>query len=170
MVRIRHSFCFRGHGYCIGGNCGKAFWSRGRRAFLAFPAIFPAAATLIEKHEKQKEAGKDGEKRARAAVGVDAAGAAMGSIGLVVFALIVWQGLPNSSLGTVLAGATLAWLVTSVLVWEFREIVCRRLRAHQVRASHIRLDQGNASEGRLNSPAHHSPAHHGSSTTRRFDE
>jgi hypothetical protein len=163
-------FIFGGTITALAGIVAKRFGPGVGGLFLAFPAIFPAAATLIEKHEKQKEAGKDGEKRARAAVGVDAAGAAMGSIGLVVFALIVWQGLPNLSLGTVLAGATLAWLVTSVLVWEFREIVCRRLRAHQVRASHIRLDQGNASEGRLNSPAHHSPAHHGSSTTRRFDE
>jgi len=49
--------------------------------FLAFPAIFPATATLLEKHEKQKKQrkGLNGTKRGRLAAGVDAAGAAMGA-------------------------------------------------------------------------------------------
>src|SRR5690242_20391082 len=61
--------------------------------FLAFPAIFPASATLIEKHEKQKKKveGMQGELRARWAVSVDAAGAAIGSIGLLAFGWLVWQ-------------------------------------------------------------------------------
>ena len=58
---------------------------------LAFPAIFPASATLIEKHEKQRKekAGMNGDDRGRKAASVDAAGAAIGSIGLLVFALLV---------------------------------------------------------------------------------
>ena len=45
--------------------------------FLAFPAIFPAGATLIEKHEKQKKerAGLHGSARGRKAAAIDAAGA-----------------------------------------------------------------------------------------------
>lgn len=155
-------FVFGGTVTALAGMVAKRFGPELGGLFLAFPAIFPAAATLIEKHEKQKEkrAGKDGEKRGRVAAGVDAAGAAMGSIGLVAFALIIWQGLPNSGLGIVLASATLAWLLTSVLVWEFRQIVCRRFRARRVHAN-----RSTAMERRLNTASHHGP-----STSRRLDE
>src|SRR5690349_6361795 len=59
--------------------------------FLAFPAIFPATATLIEKHERERKqkAGLQGAVRARKAVAIDAAGASMGAIGLLAFALVV---------------------------------------------------------------------------------
>lgn len=91
--------------------------------FLAFPAIFPASATLIEKHEKEKKerVGLRGTKRAADAVSADAAGAAIGSIGLIVFALLVWRALPHHPVWVVLAGATLAWLAVSVVLWELRK-------------------------------------------------
>src|SRR2546423_7068545 len=56
--------------------------------FLAFPAIFPAGATLIEKHQKKKKqrAGKQVGRRGQDAAALDAAGTAMGAIGLIVFA------------------------------------------------------------------------------------
>jgi hypothetical protein len=65
--------------------------------FLAFPAILPASATLIEKHEKQKKERlrMHGSTRARQAVAIDAAGAAIGSIGLLVFALVMARWLPK---------------------------------------------------------------------------
>jgi hypothetical protein len=150
-------FVFGGTVTALAGIVAKRFGPEIGGLFLAFPAIFPAAATLIEKHEKQKKehAGQEGKKRGRAAAGVDAAGAAMGSIGLMAFALIVWQRLPNSGLGIVLAGATLVWLVASVTVWELRETLCRRIRANRLHAS----------GPRLNSAAHHRP-----SINRRFDE
>jgi Protein of unknown function (DUF3147) len=46
--------------------------------FLAFPAIFPASATLVDKHERQKKhrAGIPQTTRGRQVAGVDAAGAA----------------------------------------------------------------------------------------------
>ena len=87
--------------------------------FLAFPSIFPAAASLIESHEKKKKGrvGLDGETRGRQATALDAAGAALGSIGLIAFAIIVWQGLPGHNSALVLASATLAWLAVSGLLW-----------------------------------------------------
>jgi hypothetical protein len=87
--------------------------------FLAFPSIFPAAASLIESHEKKKKGrvGLDGETRGRQAAALDAAGAALGSIGLIAFATIVWQGLPGHNSALVLASATLAWLAVSGLLW-----------------------------------------------------
>jgi hypothetical protein len=91
--------------------------------FLTFPAIFPASATLIEKHETQKKEneGLAGEDRGRKAVAVEAVGSALGSIGLLAFALLVWKFLPGHGPWTVLAAATLAWLRVSVVLWEVRK-------------------------------------------------
>lgn len=91
--------------------------------FLAFPAIFPSSATLIEKHEKQKkeEAGILAAKRASQAVSVDAAGAAIGSIGLLVFALVVTQLIERFTPWLVILAATAAWASVSFLVWFLRK-------------------------------------------------
>src|SRR4030095_120255 len=61
--------------------------------FLAFPAILPASATLIEKHEKQKKEkkGLSGTRRGIAAASIEAAGSTLGSIGLLAFAVVVWR-------------------------------------------------------------------------------
>jgi hypothetical protein len=87
--------------------------------FLAFPAIFPASATLIEKHEKQKQEGHgaEGAERGKEEASADAAGSAMGSLGLLVFAVLVWKLMPGHKAWLVLPAATLAWLVVSVLIW-----------------------------------------------------
>jgi hypothetical protein len=57
---------------------------------LAFPAILPASATLVEKHEREKKqaAGILQMIRGRQAAALEARGAAMGSIGLAVFAFV----------------------------------------------------------------------------------
>jgi hypothetical protein len=91
--------------------------------FLALPAILPASATLIEKHEKEKKEseGLDGTERARKAASVDAAGSSMGSIGLFVFALLVSEFVARHSPWAVLAGATVVWLAVSTLVWQIRK-------------------------------------------------
>jgi hypothetical protein len=49
--------------------------------FWALPAIFPAGATLIEKHEKQKKEkeGLQGTQRGRKVGTIDAAGSTMGA-------------------------------------------------------------------------------------------
>lgn len=94
--------------------------------FLAFPAIFPASASLIEKHqrEKKRRAGMSGEQRGRISAGVDAAGAAMGCLGLAGFAAAAWRLLPYVRLWESLTLATMLWAVIAVTVW----IACRRLR------------------------------------------
>jgi hypothetical protein len=47
--------------------------------FLAFPAIFPASATLIEQHERRRKQGTGGHGtlRGRRAAALDAAGASI---------------------------------------------------------------------------------------------
>jgi hypothetical protein len=99
--------------------------------FLAFPAIFPATATLVEKHEKEKkrEAKIDGVDRARRAVALEARGTAMGSFGLAVFALLLWRLLDRIPAWLALMSATVAWLLTAVLIWELRRLI--RGREHR---------------------------------------
>ncbi len=150
-------FFFGGAVTALAGVVAKNYGPEIGGLFLAFPAIFPATATLIEKHDKQKKerAGKEGKQRARTAAGVDAAGAAMGSIGLIAFAVVIWLNLPRASTSTVLISATMAWLVTSVLIWTLRETIVRRARAWHRKANSIAL---------------HAGAHTRSSSNRRFDE
>jgi hypothetical protein len=88
--------------------------------FLAFPAIFLASATLVEKHERDKkhEAGIVSTMRGRQAAALDARGATIGSFGLVCFALLVWKLLPVWNAGVVLIVALSLWLGVSVLIWR----------------------------------------------------
>ena len=118
-------FLFGGLITALAGIIAKKFGPGIGGLFLAFPAIFPASATLIEKHEKQKKEkeGLQGTQRGREAASIDAAGSAMGSIGLLVFALLVWQFVPSHSTWFVLTGATVAWLTVSVLIWHVRKRV-----------------------------------------------
>jgi Protein of unknown function (DUF3147) len=90
--------------------------------FLSFPAIFPASATLIERHEtaKKHQAGIDCQRRGRKAAALDAAGAVFGGCGLVCFGCVAWLALPRyqTALALVLAGGT--WLAVSVTLWWLR--------------------------------------------------
>jgi membrane protein implicated in regulation of membrane protease activity len=93
--------------------------------FLAFPAIFFASATLIEKHERQRkqDQGLKGDLRGKGAAALDAAGAAWGSIGLAIFALGMWLLADWSAAGSLMLSSA-AWLSVSVLLWRLR----RKLR------------------------------------------
>jgi hypothetical protein len=91
--------------------------------FLAFPAIFPAGATLIEQHEvkRKREMGRDGRRRGREAAALDALGAAFGAVGLAAFAVVSWRFLPGHSSWETLGLAAMAWMVTSGLLWVLRK-------------------------------------------------
>jgi hypothetical protein len=103
----------------------RQIWSSSRGLFLAFPAIFPASATLLENEQKEKKekVGLHGTIRGRKVAGVDAVGASMGAIALGVFAAIVWKLLPNHSAGLVLLGATIIWFAVSVAIWRTRSLM-----------------------------------------------
>jgi len=92
--------------------------------FLAFPAIFPASATLVEKHERQEKhrAGLQGSVRGREAAALDAAGAAVGCIGLAGFALVVWLFLVPYETWIVFGCAALLWLGSSGLCWRIQKL------------------------------------------------
>lgn len=87
--------------------------------FLAFPAIFPAGASLVEAHEKihKRRIGADGTSRGRLIAALDALGASLGCAGLAAFALVFWIWLPRSPMALVFALATLAWLTFAIGAW-----------------------------------------------------
>ena len=103
---------------------------------LAFPAIFPASATLLAKKQEQEKAKHEMEGRARGrkAAALEARGAAMGCIGLASFALVVWFGLQRANSFGVLLLATGTWVGVSLGVWT----ISRKWR-------HTRRHSGNAS-------------------------
>lgn len=107
----------------IAGLIAKRYGPSFGGLFLAFPAILPASATLIEKHEKQRKEkkGLHGMVTAKKAVSADAAGASMGGVALIAFAWFVWKILPQLPLWQTLLAATAIWLATSVLLWFLRK-------------------------------------------------
>ena len=120
-------FLFGGLATVATGLIAKSFGPVVGGLFLAFPAIFPATATLVEKHVKEKKrvASIDGVDRARCAVALEARGATMGSIGLICFAIVVWRFLSGGAEWLILLSALLAWTATAILLWQ----ICR-LSAH----------------------------------------
>src|ERR1700730_7471589 len=99
--------------------------------FLAFPAIFPSAATLIEKHERDKKrrAGIPHTIRGRLAAALDARGAAMGTVALAAFGLVIWRLLPLHNAAVILTAALAVWLVVAIFIWyvrKWRHILQRR--------------------------------------------
>lgn len=113
-------FVFGGIATALAGVIAKEFGPALGGLFLAFPAIFPASATLIEKHEiKRKQAsGKHGTIRGRKAAALDAAGAAAGAFGLMAFGAVVWQLVVPLPLWATLLIAVLVWLSVSVAAWK----------------------------------------------------
>jgi len=97
-------FIFGGAISIIAAELARHFGPAFGGLFLAFSAIFPASATLLEKHEIQKKAkaGITFTLRGRQSAALDAAGATLGSIGLAAFALVVWKLLPRHNTGIAL--------------------------------------------------------------------
>jgi Protein of unknown function (DUF3147) len=118
-------FVFGGTVTLLAGLIADKFGPGVGGLFLAFPAIFPAGASLIEKHqlEKKRRLGVNGKQRARLAAGVDAAGAAMGCVGLAAFAAVTWKLLPIGPLWVTLASATMTWALVALTVWMVRRHV-----------------------------------------------
>ena len=116
-------FVFGGLVTALAGVIAKHYGPSIGGLFLAFPAIFPASATLIEKHEVQKkqQVGLDGTRRGPEAAAIDAAGASIGTIGLAAFAVILWRYLPSHTSSVVLLIAAIGWLALSILLWVLRK-------------------------------------------------
>jgi hypothetical protein len=108
----------------VAGLIAKAFGPTVGGLFLAFPAIFPASATLLDKHEREKKqkAGIPVTLRGRLAVGLDARGAAMGSLALAAFAWVIWKMLPRANPPGVLGAAFALWIALAIFIWRVRKL------------------------------------------------
>jgi hypothetical protein len=92
--------------------------------FLAFPAIFPASLSLVNKHtqERKERVGLNGKNRGRAAAALDAKGSIIGTLGLVAFALVSSHGFRISSWKAI-PFAAVAWFVVSAFLWRLQKAV-----------------------------------------------
>jgi hypothetical protein len=90
---------------------------------LGLPVIFPASATLVEKHEsdKKRAAGIPFTIRGRLAAALDARGAVLGALGGLVFAATVWQLLPTRGPLWALPLGLLGWITIATLLWYVRK-------------------------------------------------
>jgi hypothetical protein len=98
-------FVFGGLVTAAVGIVGTAFGPVVAGLFLAFPAILPASATLLEHHE------------GTASAGADAIGAAAGCVGLFAFGAVVWGLATSAPAALVLLLAAIAWLAVSLSTW-----------------------------------------------------
>ena len=108
-------FAFGGIVTAAVGIVGVAFGPIVAGLFLAFPAILPASATLIERHDGKRNAGGA------------ALGAAAGAVGLLAFGEVVWWLASRLPAAIVLGLAGSAWLLVSLVVWWTAQRVQRSL-------------------------------------------
>jgi hypothetical protein len=99
--------------------------------FLALPALFCASATLVQKHEisRKRQAGLDGRRRGRKAAALDAAGAALGALGMLAFAMVFSLAVERS-IAAAFIGASFSWLIVSVAAWHQSQKI-RSIRRRQ---------------------------------------
>jgi nicotinamide-nucleotide amidase len=86
--------------------------------FLAFPAVLPATLVLLEK--------KDGLAQAVS----DVRGAAIGSLGMIAFAVVAFTLVKRNPV-IALAAAAAAWALTSGIVYVLLRLLARVLRERQ---------------------------------------
>jgi len=91
--------------------------------FLAFPAIFPAACSLTQSHQKRRkaEAGCDGTARGKNAAAINAFGAALGTLGLMAFALALWKLITITAPAITLLVGAAAWLAVTLGAYKVHE-------------------------------------------------
>jgi hypothetical protein len=61
-----------------------------------------------------------GGKRGRDAAALEAVGSTLGSLGLLLFAAVLWMFLSRKQPYAVLAAATMIWIITSIAAWGVR--------------------------------------------------
>jgi Protein of unknown function (DUF3147) len=114
----------------VTGVLAKEFGPQIGGLFLALPAILPASVTLIQTHEtkKKRRSGLSGALRGKEAAAADAAGASIGSFGMLAFAILAWRLLPRWPVWVAFAGATASWFGVAVAIWRERKLGVRLIR------------------------------------------
>jgi Protein of unknown function (DUF3147) len=130
-------FAFGGAITALAGFIAKEYGPVLGGLFLAFPAVFPATATLIESSERQKkiDKGKSGRMRGRLVAALDARGGIWGSAGLMCFAAFVWTMLPQWNAAGNLVAAPAVWFIASVALLRLTKWF-RLTRRRKQSASH----------------------------------
>jgi hypothetical protein len=122
-------FIFGGSCTAVAGLIASHYGPAVGGLFLAFPAIFPAAASLIQSHEKIRKAeiGKDPGRRGMDAAALDAFGATLGSLGLIGFALTLWKLVTVIPVAGTLSVAFAGWALISITAYLIRRHWPRRV-------------------------------------------
>jgi hypothetical protein len=108
-------FCFGAAISLVAGLISLAFGATAGGMFLAFPAILPAALTLVEKKEGTEAAIHDLD------------GTIIGAAALGAFALVAGAGLRAGSAALALPAALATWLGASLTAYVVVELVRRRI-------------------------------------------
>ena len=121
-------FLFGGLMTVVAGLIAKHYGPELGGLFLAFPAIAPASVTLLDQNvkEERERAGLEGHTRGRKTAALDMFGTVWGSVGLLAFALVIWQMAPTRSTWVVLCIATAVWFAGALLTWELRRVLRRK--------------------------------------------
>lgn len=116
-------FAFGGLITAAAGLIAKKFGPAIGGLFLAFPAILPAGLTLVaqQNEKREKQHGKPAPLRGLQAAGVNAAGAAIGSLGMIAFGGVVWALAARLPAAAALSLAALAWVLVSLAGWIVRQ-------------------------------------------------
>jgi len=129
-ARLKHTkwyeyllrFVFGGLITAAAGWISKQYGPAYGGLFLAFPAILPASLTLIEKHESEDS---HRAKEAKDQAGEDSLGAALGSVAMLAFALVIWL-LDLQSPWALVLIAFVVWLAVAPTVWICFEFLSGR--------------------------------------------
>jgi hypothetical protein len=115
-------FLFGGLSTVAAALIAKHFGPEVGGLFLAFPAIFPASASLVESHEIKRKAkvGLDGRNRGRMAASLDSQGASLGCIGLVGFAFVLWKWVNSHNALLMISAAGMIWITVACGLWAIR--------------------------------------------------
>lgn len=143
LIRVKWSALKEGHWYeyalrfmlggaatVVAGIVAEVWGPAVGGLFLAFPAIFIASATMVEKHERERKErkGVKGSRRGLDAASLDAAGAAWGTPALASFACVtVWAAELPPALCLSLAAAV--WLTVAIVLFFVRRAVRVRFLA-----------------------------------------
>lgn len=113
----------------VAGMIAEAFGPATGGLFLAFPALFCAGVTLVERHERERKQshGLSGDTRGRGAAALDSAGAGWGSIALAAFAAVVAILAPRGA-GAALGAGCLVWIAAAAGLWLLRRKTRRSSR------------------------------------------
>lgn len=116
-------FVFGGAITAVVGLVAKHYGPVVAGLFLAFPSILPAAITLLAKHEQEKhehEGHRQAIQQGKEQAAGEAAGTALGSVGLIAFGGILWLYSTKLPAWSVLALATICWFAVAVGLWGLR--------------------------------------------------